>query len=99
MIPSVSTPILQLKITLKKSNPPIFRRVEVPDSFNLADLHTIIQVSMGWDDAHAHQFTVGDQRYIARAIPQGKTDIYLPAQAVLLNTVFLSVKNKIIFCQ
>jgi hypothetical protein len=95
MIPSVSVPILQLKITLKKSNPPIFRRVEVPDNFNLADLHTIVQESMGWDDAHAHQFLVGDQRYMARGIPADKANIYLPAKAILLNSVFLSVKTKI----
>lgn len=37
--------IYQLKITLKDSKPPIWRRVEMPDTVTLAQLHQIIQAA------------------------------------------------------
>ncbi|NTV64391.1 MAG: plasmid pRiA4b ORF-3 family protein [Oscillochloris sp.] len=51
--------IYQLKITLKDSKPPIWRRVEVSDSVTLGKLHDIIQTAMGWGDCHLHMFTLG----------------------------------------
>ena len=49
--------IYQLKITLRGIKPPIWRRVQVPEC-TLTDLHEIIQVAMGWDESHLHQFIV-----------------------------------------
>lgn len=57
----------QLKVTLLQSRPPIWRRLLVPAEVNLGDLHTIVQVSMGWDsvgwDYHLHQFQVDGVSY------------------------------------
>jgi hypothetical protein len=50
--------IYQLKITLKGSKPPIWRRIEVADTVTLARLHQILQVTMGWSDYHLHQFVI-----------------------------------------
>lgn len=58
-----SAPIYQLKITLKHSRPPIWRRVQVPSFITLADLHEIIQLSMGWFDSHLHQFDIDSVFY------------------------------------
>jgi hypothetical protein len=55
--------IYQLKITLRDSKPPIWRRVLVDSSIKLSKLHQIIQVSMGWTDSHLHQFVVGELYY------------------------------------
>jgi len=54
--------IYQLKITLQHVQPPIWRRVETRDC-TLEELHRIIQVSMGWDNAHLHLFRVGHEQY------------------------------------
>lgn len=48
--------VYQLKITLKGITPPIWRRVLVPDDLDLAQLHHIFQVVMGWGDYHMHEF-------------------------------------------
>jgi len=56
-------PIYQLKITLKDSKPPIWRRVLVPSDIPLSKLHRIIQAAMGWWDSHLHQFIVGRVYY------------------------------------
>jgi len=41
----------------------VWRRLEVPADLTLAQLHWILQDTMGWTDSHMHQFVVGRQRY------------------------------------
>lgn len=49
----------QLKIILKGSKPPIWRRVLVKNSFSLGDLHYVIQSCFEqWDNSHLHMFIV-----------------------------------------
>lgn len=53
----------QLKVTLKGAKPPIWRRLLVPSNITLLELHNVIQVAMGWDDCHLHEFEVGGVSY------------------------------------
>lgn len=53
----------QLKITLRGSRPPIWRRFVVPESITLPKLHNVIQIVMGWTDSHLHEFIVGRVSY------------------------------------
>ncbi len=55
--------IYQLKITLKGTRPPIWRRVQVPDYMTLQDLHEVIQRAMGWANVHLWTFEKKDLRY------------------------------------
>lgn len=55
--------IYQIKVTLRGSKPPIWRRIQVASDTTLAKLHRILQVVMGWQDAHLHQFIVNDTYY------------------------------------
>ena len=55
--------IYQIKVTLKGSKPPIWRRIQVPCNITLAELHRILQAVMGWWDYHLHQFIVGRTYY------------------------------------
>ena len=55
--------IYQIKVTLNYSSPPIWRRLLVPSDVTLDRLHDILQVAMGWYDAHLHQFVVGGRTY------------------------------------
>lgn len=55
--------VLQLKVTLRGSRPPIWRRIQVLDSSTLADLHDVIQVIMNWTDSHLHLFEVKGKYY------------------------------------
>jgi hypothetical protein len=56
-------PTYQLKITLTRVRPPVWRRVRVPAAATLAELHRVIQVVFDWDDDHLHVFTVDGRRY------------------------------------
>jgi hypothetical protein len=61
--PSAAVQIYQLKITLRHSKPPIWRRFQAPSDMHLAKLHHVIQEVMGWTDSHMHQFKVGNIYY------------------------------------
>lgn len=61
--PPATRTVHQLKITLKDSKPPIWRRVQVASDISLAKLHAVIQVAMGWSNSHLHQFIVGETYY------------------------------------
>jgi hypothetical protein len=53
----------QLKVTLKGTKPPIWRRIEVPGWIALSGLHEVIQVAMGWTNSHLHAFAIGGREY------------------------------------
>ena len=45
---------MQLTVTLRNVKPKIWRRLEVPASLTLRELHAVIQTAMGWQDYHLH---------------------------------------------
>jgi hypothetical protein len=57
------TAIYQLKITLRGSKPPIWRRIQVADNTTLWSLHWILQEAMGWTNSHLHQFVINGEYY------------------------------------
>jgi hypothetical protein len=57
-----SETIYQFKVTLNESDPPIWRPIQVPDC-TLGELHDVLQVVMGWEDCHLHQFVVRGESY------------------------------------
>lgn len=60
---TAGTAVLSLKVTLRNTKPPIWRRILMPGSMTLGDLHLAIQIAMGWYDSHLHDFDVDGQRY------------------------------------
>jgi hypothetical protein len=55
--------VYSLRIELLHIKPFIWRRVWIPSDTVLQRLHKIIQVCMGWEDYHLHEFRIGEQRY------------------------------------
>jgi hypothetical protein len=60
---SASQTVYQLKITLKGIRPPIWRRVQVGGSMTLGKLHEVVQIVMGWEGYHLHQFSIAGIDY------------------------------------
>jgi hypothetical protein len=50
--------VYQFKITLKRIKPPIWRRIQVPETYTFWDLHVAVQDAMGWTDTHLHHFEI-----------------------------------------
>ena len=53
----------QLLVQLQDIHPPIWRRIVVTDRTTLAQLHWIIQLTLGWTNSHLHQFTIDGVHY------------------------------------
>jgi hypothetical protein len=56
-------PIYQIKITLRDSKPPIWRRLQVAADTSLEKLHIVLQIAFGWTNSHLHQFIIDGQYY------------------------------------
>ena len=54
---------VELTISLRDISPPVWRRMVVPASLTLSDLHHVIQDAMGWQDCHLHLFDIDGVLY------------------------------------
>lgn len=48
-----------VRIDLDRAQPPIWRRLRLASDLNLAQLHEVLQLAMGWTDSHLHHFIMG----------------------------------------
>ncbi len=90
-----SKKIYQIKVTLKDTKPPIWRRIEVTEDISLDRLHNIIQAAMGWDDYHLHQFII-DRNYYGKPDPEFGSDME-DEQNIRLSQISLKEKSKFIY--
>jgi hypothetical protein len=91
-----TTPVVyQLKITLKGSRPPIWRRLQVLSDTTLAQMHRILQCVMDWEDAHLSQFVVSGIMYGDPGL-LGELDA-ADARTVPLATLGLREKGKCLY--
>jgi hypothetical protein len=60
--------VYQFKISLRGTRPPVWRRIQVPESYTFYDLHVAIQDAMGWLDYHLHMFEFKDKGDYGRDI-------------------------------
>ncbi|HLP89604.1 MAG TPA: plasmid pRiA4b ORF-3 family protein [Nostocaceae cyanobacterium] len=92
--PSTST-IYQLKISLKHIRPPIWRRIQVASNTTLEQLHSIIQVAMGWYNCHLHSWNIGGVEY-GQPAPEYGIDVK-NEKNVKLNQVVPGEKFKFLY--
>jgi hypothetical protein len=60
-MPTHSKPeLIALRVELQDIAPLVWRRIVVPGQWSFAELHSYLQWTMGWEDAHAHEFHVAD---------------------------------------
>jgi Plasmid pRiA4b ORF-3-like protein len=51
--------IALLRIEVDEVTPAVIRRVEVPVTIRLDDLHFVLQIAIGWQNCHPFEFRVG----------------------------------------
>jgi hypothetical protein len=74
-------PGMQFKITLQDVNPPIWRRIIVPENYSFWDFHVAIQDSMGWTDTHLHSFQTMPNSRSLIGIPSPDGDDFMEIKA------------------
>lgn len=69
--------IVQLKVRLLGISPMIWRRVLVPSSATLRDLHGVFQVAMGWEGIHLFAFDIHAVQYGSFELHMSNPDLPL----------------------
>ena len=71
--------VVQVKVWLLGISPMVWRRLLVPDTCTLRELHGMIQVAMGWEGIHLYQFCLRSRRYGSWEVSASSPDITLAA--------------------
>lgn len=69
--------VYQFKIKLLGTDPPVWRRIQVPESYTFYDLHCAIQDAMGWQDCHLHGFDIKYKPLVNIPIPRSMSVIHI----------------------
>lgn len=74
--------VYRLKVTLRGTKPPIWRRFLVPGGITLKRFHDALQAVMGWTDSHLHQFEArgilygtSDREFGFQRVSEGRTTL------------------------
>lgn len=59
----VAVTVYHLKVSLRDITPMIWRRLLVTSDTTIAQMHDILQIVMGWEDMHLHQFRIHRKAY------------------------------------
>ena len=71
--------IVQVKVWLLGISPMVWRRVLVPSTCTLRELHGVIQVAMGWEGIHLYQFCLRAARYGSWELSASSPEVTLAA--------------------
>lgn len=93
---SSGTEIYQIKVTLLRTAPPIWRRLLVPSDFTLSSLHDLLQLAMGWTDSHLHEFLFRGQHYGPTHPERGVAEA-IDERKVRLNQLLARLGAKIVY--
>jgi hypothetical protein len=93
----------RVRIDLKGTRPPLWRRLELASDLFLDQVHEIIQVAFGWTDSHLHQFGSGPEHYGPETehylcpfqVEEGETGI--PEEDVRLDEVLADAGDRLFY--
>ena len=93
----------RVRIDVKDTKPPLWRRLELASDLFLDEFHHVIQAAFGWTDSHLHGFGSGPSYYSAATerylcpfdVAEGETGI--PEGDVRLDEVLASPGNKLFY--
>jgi hypothetical protein len=60
---TLSLTVHELRVTLLDVSPTVWREVRVPSALPLSTVHAVLQIALGWEDRHLHEWRVGDVIY------------------------------------
>lgn len=70
---------MQLKVWLLGISPMVWRRLLLPGTCTLRELHGVIQVAMGWEGIHLYQFRLRAARYGSWELSASSPEVTLAA--------------------
>ncbi len=71
--------VVRVKVWLLGISPMVWRRLLMPDTCTLRELHGMIQVAMGWEGIHLYQVCLRSRRYGSWEVSASSPDVALAA--------------------
>ena len=81
--------ILQVKVWLLDVSRMVWRRLLVPSSYTLRELHGVIQVAMGWEGIHLYDFQLRAAHYGSWELSASSPDVTLATLRLRKGTRFV----------
>src|SRR5215468_2504370 len=78
--------IALIRIEIDDVTPAVIRRIEVPVTIRLDDLHFVLQIAIGWQNCHPFEFRLGDRAW--GLVDRDLEENPLPAEAATLADIF-----------
>ena len=93
-----------VRVDLVGARPPVWRRLELPSTLRLDELHGVLQAVFGWTDSHLHRFSLGDSAWDDSAehflcpydVEEGEDD-GVPACDVRLDEVLAEPGDRLLY--
>ncbi len=93
---------LRIRADLAGAEPAVWRRLELPSTLYLDEMHDLLQAVFGWTDSHLHRFTLGASAFDSGAehflcpydVEEGE-DEGVPAQDVRLDETLAEVGDEL----
>ncbi len=73
-ITGASSEFIEIKVTLKEIEPPVWRKFVISTDANLEELHMVIQKTMGWQNCHLYDFSVNNGK--KKFSPNDMSDLF-----------------------
>ena len=93
ILPKVPLPadkILRLKITIEDILPPIYRKIDVPNTYSFEQLHHLIQIAFDWTNSHLYEFMNGSEMI-------GDNEAPVQASKITLKERFYEPRQRILW--
>ncbi|MGH3588437.1 MAG: plasmid pRiA4b ORF-3 family protein, partial [Pseudonocardia sp.] len=93
----------RVRIDLKGTKPPLWRRLELASDLFLDDVHDVIQAAFGWTDSHLHRFGCGpeyfshDTEYYLCPFDVAEGETGIAEDQVRLDEVLVEIGDKLFY--
>jgi hypothetical protein len=89
-IPLPEDAILRLEITIEDIQPPIYRKIDVPNTYTFEQLHHLIQLAFEWTNSHLYEFMNGSEMI-------GDEEAPVKAAKITLKERFYEPKQRMLY--
>ncbi len=93
--------VYEVRVSLLGAEPAVWRRIRIPDDAHLGLVHMVIQMVMGWENMHLHEFEGGEESERVRYGPidgdEDSPDV-LDEREYLLSDLLREPGDRCLYC-
>ena len=90
--------VVHFKITLLGSKPSIWRQFHIPEDYRFDRFHQVLQIVMGWENAHLHDFKFSNRKIGMLFDDMWDFEEMEDETKVYLRDVYLEIGSRFQYC-